>query len=92
MGNTKMITLINELGESIDVELLCAFEIEGYNGSYIIYTKNEKDENNNTIIYSGKIEKDGQKQFLTNIQNEEEWSKIKNVMREMTKYSEASSD
>lgn len=88
MGNTKIISLINEAGESIDVELLCAFELEGYNGSYIIYTKNEKDENNNTIIYSGKIEKDGQKQFLTNIQHEDEWAKIKNVMREMTKFSE----
>ena len=55
MGNNKTITLIDGYREVGEVELVCAFKIPDYNGKYIIYTKNEKDRDGNTIIYSGKI-------------------------------------
>jgi len=87
MRNDKLITLVNERGEAIEVELLCAFEIDDFNSKYIIYTKNERDREGHTVIYSGKIELVGDKQCLVNIENEDEWSKIKEIMKEMARYS-----
>ena len=54
---------------------------------YIIYTKNEKDKDGNTIIYAGKVVKKENTQFLENIEEGKEWTKLKNIMRAMSKHS-----
>jgi len=87
MGTQRMINLINEIGEINRIELLCSFELEELEGRYIIYTKNEKTSEGHCIIYSGKIiEKDGEQQ-LVNIEDGQEWQKLKSTMKQMTKYS-----
>lgn len=86
MGN-KTITLVNGYREVGEVELICAFEIPSLSGKYIIYTKNEKDKDGNTIIYAGKIVKRNNNQFLENISEGQEWTKLKEVMRTMSKHS-----
>jgi len=87
MGTQRMINLINENGEINRIELLCAFEVEELNGKYIIYTKNEKTSEGHCIIYSGKIINKNGEQQLVNIEDGEEWEKLKNIMKQMTKYS-----
>lgn len=87
MGNGKLITLVNGREDFSEVELLCAFELEQFNSKYIIYTRNEKDKDGHTIIYSGKLILESDKQYLVNIEEGEEWDQIKDVMRQMAKYS-----
>lgn len=87
MGNNKMITLIDGYREVGEVELVCAFKIPEYKGKYIIYTKNEKDREGNTIIYSGKVITVDHKQFLENIEEGPEWNRLKNIMKAMAKHS-----
>jgi len=87
MGNNKTITLIDGYREVGDVELICAFEVPELLGKYVIYTKNEKDRDGNTIIYSGKIELIDNKQFITNIEEGNEWNKLKSIMRTMARHS-----
>ena len=86
MGN-KLITLVNGYREVGEVELICAFEVPELFGKYIIYTKNEKDRDGNTIIYAGKITQKDNKQFLENISEGQEWTKLKSIMRIMSKHS-----
>ena len=86
MGN-KIITLVDGYKEVGEVELICAFEVPELFGKYIIYTKNEKDRDGNTIIYAGKIVKKDNNQFLENINEGIEWEKLKNIMKTMSKYS-----
>ena len=86
MGN-KIITLVDGYREVGEVELICAFEITSLNGKYIIYTKNEKDKDGNTIIYAGKVVTKNNNQFLENINEGQEWTKLKEVMKTMSKYS-----
>ena len=86
MGN-KVITLIDGYREIGEVELICAFEVPELSGKYIIYTKNEKDRDGNTIIYAGKIVKKNDSQFLENIAEGREWNKLKDIMRAMSKHS-----
>lgn len=85
MGN-KTITLVDGYKE-IEVELICAFKVQDLNEKYIIYTKNEKDRDNNTIIYAGKIMNKNNNQFLENISEGKEWNRLKNIMKTMSKYS-----
>ena len=87
MGNDKLITLKDGYNIVDSVELICAFEIDGFIGKYIIYTKNEKDVAGNTIIYSGKVKVIDDKQYLENIEEGVEWDKLKSIMKSMAKYS-----
>ena len=87
MGNDKLITLKDGYNIVDDVELICAFEMDGFIGKYIIYTKNEKDVGGNTIIYSAKVKQIDGKQFLENIEEGTEWEILKNVMKAMARYS-----
>lgn len=86
MGN-KLITLVNGYREVGEVELICAFEVPELFEKYIIYTKNEKDRDGNTIIYAGKITQKDNKQFLENISEGQEWTKLKSIMKVMSKHS-----
>lgn len=87
MRGDKLITLIDGKNNLVEVELICAFEISEFNSKYIIYTKNERDREGNAIIYSGKITVKNDKKYLTAIDDEKEWNQIKEIMREMAKYS-----
>lgn len=87
MGNTKTITLVDGYEEKGEVELICAFEVPELSGKYIIYTKNEHDRDGNAIIYSGKIKKIDNQQFIENIDEGEEWNKLKAIMKSMARHS-----
>lgn len=84
---TKTITLVDGYREVGEVELICAFEIPELSGKYIIYSKKEKDRDGNTIIYAGKIINKNNNQFLENIKEGQEWNKLKEIMKSMSKYS-----
>ena len=87
MGSNKTITLVDGYKEVGEVELICAFEVPELKGKYIIYTKNEKDKGGNPIIYSGKIVTMDNNQLLENIDEGNEWNKLKEIMRAMAKHS-----
>ena len=87
MGNKRTVTLVDGYKEIGEVELICAFEVPDLSGRYIIYTKNEKDKDGNTIIYSGKIVSFDNKQFLKDIEEGEEWNKLKEIMKTMARHS-----
>lgn len=87
MGNNKQITLVDGYKEVGDVELICAFEVPELSNKYIIYSKNEKDKDGNTIIYSGKLITIEEKQFLENIEEGKEWEKLKSIMKAMARHS-----
>ena len=87
MGNSRKVSLIDGYREVGEVELICAFEVEELSGKYIIYTKNEYDRDGNTIIYSGKIRKIENNQYIENIESGHEWEKLKSIMKLMAKYS-----
>ena len=87
MGNGKIITLVDGYKEIGEVEMICAFEVPELQEKYVIYSKNEYDKDGNTIIYSGKIVTIDNKQFIENISEGEEWNKVKNIMRSMSRHS-----
>lgn len=85
MEEKKMITLTLENGTKEEVELLLSFKFNDNNKEYIIYTKNETDENGNVTIYVSGVTRLGEDITLNTVSDDNEWSRIKDFLRELSK-------
>ena len=85
MEEKKMITLTLENGTKEEVELILSFKFNDNNKEYVIYTKNETDENGNVTIYVSNITRVGEEVTLNTISDDNEWSRIKDLLRELSK-------
>ena len=52
---------------------------------YVIYTKNEKDENENITVYVSNVDRSSGDPKLMGVDDEEEWNRVKDVLRELSK-------
>lgn len=86
MEDNKKILTINKLdGTTEDVEEVISFEFNDTKKKYVVYTKNEVDQNGNVTIYVTEIVKDEQGTRFLGISTDEEWTRIKTVLRELAK-------
>ena len=84
----RTIIVLDESGNEKEAEILSAFSIKKYNKNYILYTLNEVDENEMVKIYSSElIEKDNM-YSLGAIESDEEWTAVKEVMKEVARSEE----
>lgn len=81
----KTITVISEDGSTKTVEVIVAFKFKDTEQEYIVYTQNEKDQNNNITVYVSKIVDEDGTSRLAGIEDDNEWSKVKEVLRELAK-------
>jgi uncharacterized protein YrzB (UPF0473 family) len=79
-----MITTMPD-GSKEQVEVLLAFKFNDNNKEYVIYTKNEVDENGNVTIYISNVVRNGDNVTLATVADDNEWTRIKNVLRELSK-------
>lgn len=81
----KVLSIIKEDGTKEEVELLICFTFNDTKKEYVVYTRNEKDENGNVTIYISSVDRSGEIPKMGAIESDEEWSKIKDVLRELSK-------
>ena len=81
----KMMSIIAEDGSVEEVEVILAFEFKDTKKEYVIYTKNEKDENDNITVYVSHVDRSSGEPKLLGVDDEEEWSRVKDVLRELSK-------
>lgn len=81
----KMMTIVTEDGSTEEVEVILAFEFRDTKKEYIVYTKNEKDENGNITVYVSNVDHSTGKPKLIGVDDEEEWNRVKDVLRELSK-------
>ena len=79
-----MITTLPD-GTEEEVEVLLAFKFNDNDKEYVIYTKNEVDENSDVTIYISNVVRNGDNVSLTTVADDAEWTRIKNVLRELSK-------
>ncbi len=79
-----MVTTLPD-GTKEEVEVLLAFKFNDNNKEYVIYTKNEKDENDNITVYVSNVDRSSGEPKLMGIDDEEEWNRVKDVLRELSK-------
>ena len=79
-----MVTTLPD-GTKEEVEVLLAFKFNDNNKEYVIYTKNEVDDNGNVTIYISNVVRNGENVTLTTVSDESEWARIKDVLRDLSK-------
>ncbi len=86
MKEKKMLTITKLDGSVETVEEVISFEFSDTLKRYVVYTKNETDANGNITVYVTEMitDADGINKFV-GVESEEEWSKIKDVLRELAK-------
>lgn len=88
MEEKQTIIVIDKDGKEKEAEVLSVFTIEEYQKDYILYTFDEKDENDMIKIYASTlVEKEDMYSFEA-IATPEEWASIKDIMREMAQSEE----
>lgn len=81
----KMMSIVAEDGSIEEVEVILAFEFKDTKKEYVVYTKNEKDENENVTVYVSNVDRSSGSPKLMGIEEDEEWNRVKNVLRELSK-------
>ena len=85
MNNKKVLSIIKEDGTTEEVELIISFEFNDTKKEYVVYTRNERDDNGNTTLYVSSVDRSSDKPRMGAIESDEEWSRIKDVLRELAK-------
>ena len=85
VNEKKMMSIVAEDGTVEEVEVILAFEFKDNKKEYVIYTKNEKDENDNVTVYVSNVDRSSGEPKLMGVEDEEEWNRIKDVLRELSK-------
>ena len=84
----EKIMIKGEDGSEILADILLYFTLKENGKDYIIYTFNEKDQNGMVVVYSSRIEispNNPDDIRITGIETDDEWAKIKDVMRKVIK-------
>ena len=84
-NDTKIMTIVKEDGTREEVNVVLAFEFKDNSKEYVVYTKNEKDENENVTVYVSNVDRSSGEAKLLGIDDEEEWNRVKDVLRELSK-------
>lgn len=91
MEEKKIISIVDENGAIDEAEELLRLELSEFNKKYIIYTKNETDNNNNVTIYISELYKENDNSSdveLRAIETDQEWDKLKEILKEISKSEE----
>ena len=82
----KIMSIIQEDGSIDEVEVLVTFEFTDTKKAYVIYTKNETDDNGNVTVYAASVRSNDQEGTkLGGIDTDEEWTRIKEVLKSLSK-------
>lgn len=81
----KIMTIVAEDGSVEEVEVILAFEFKDTKKEYVVYTKNERDSNDNITVYVSNVDRSSGEPKLMGVEDEEEWNKVKDVLRELSK-------
>ena len=84
-SENKKLSIIKADGTTEEVEQLVCFLFNDTKKEYVIYTKNEKDENENVTVYVSNVDRSSGEPKLIGVDDDEEWNRVKDVLRELSK-------
>ena len=85
MEEKRILTITKTDGSKEQVEEVISFEFNDTKKRYVVYTKNEKDENGNVTIYVTRIVRDENGNRFLGVENDDEWNRIKAALRALIK-------
>jgi len=81
----RKVTITNSQGQKAVADIVTIFRVNELNSDYVIYTFNQKDENNNIKDYASKLRVENGVYYFDSITDETEWEKVKNIISELGK-------
>ena len=81
----KTITITNDKGQKVIADIVSIVNISSLDTEYIIYTFNKKDESGNIKDYVSRIKEENGKYVLEQIEDQEEWNKVKEMITNSVK-------
>ena len=85
MEEKRILNITKTDGSKEQVEEVISFEFNDTKKRYVVYTKNEKDENGNVTIYVTRIVSDENGNRFLGVENDDEWNRIKAALRALIK-------
>ena len=85
MENKKIMSIVKDDGTVEEVELIISFEFNDNKKEYVVYTRNEQDANGNTTLYVSGVDRSLGMPKMVGIEDEDEWARIKDALRELAK-------
>ena len=76
----RTITITNDQGQKVVADIVSIINISSLDTEYVIYTFNKKDESGNIKDYISKIKQEDGKYILEQIEDPEEWNKVKEML------------
>lgn len=83
--NKRKLIVVDENGTETEAEVLTIFTLKETNLDYVLYTLNEVDENSMVKIYASRLIENGESYSFEAIESDEEWAKVKEVMKQIAK-------
>lgn len=80
---TRFFTVTDNTGKKVEYEILFTFDSEETKKSYIVFTDNNLDESGSVITYAATYEKEAEKLELKDIETEQEWNLIENLLAQI---------
>ncbi len=81
----RKVTITNSQGQKAVAEIVTIFRVNDLNSDYIVYTFNQRDENNNIKDYASRLRVENGIYYFDSITDEVEWEKVKNIISELGK-------
>lgn len=82
----QVITIIDENGEKREADVLLYFKLEENGKDYLIYTFNESAGDDLVTVHTSVVNRNEEGEpVLSAIESDEEWAKIKDIMRQVIK-------
>lgn len=79
----KKVLITNSQGAQIQADVVMAFKLSDNNQKYIVYTFNERD-NDNIKTYVSKIREENDGIYFDSITDENEWKKVREAIVDET--------
>lgn len=83
--NDEKLIITDEEGKTLEFEVLFTFDSDEFKKSYIAFTDNSTDENGNIKVYANIYDPSGEDKTLGEINSEEEWHVIENLLSSLQK-------
>ena len=84
----RKVTITNSQGQKAIADIVTIFRVNELNSDYVIYTFNQRDENNNIKDYASKLRVENGIYYFDSITDEAEWEKVKNIIMKLGKEGE----
>ncbi len=78
----RKVLITNSQGQQVEADVITVFTLNENNKDYIVYTFNEK-KDDNTKTYTSRIREENGEYYFDSITDDNEWAKVKDVIVEL---------